>query len=105
VPAAFAPDNEPHLGGERLAQRHRRRLALASVPPHNAPMPPLDLTDDEHATKQKHGTPPMTTPQWVAAGIAMVLLSLVVVSCEASIWHECRTAGHSWLYCARIFVK
>jgi hypothetical protein len=72
---------------------------------HNAPMPPLDLTDDEHATKQKHGTPPMTTPQWVAAGFAMVLLSLVVVSCEASIWHECRTAGHSWLYCARIFVK
>jgi hypothetical protein len=66
-------------------------------------MPPLDLIDE--ASSKSTGTPPMTTPQWVAAGIAMVLLSLIVVSCEASIWQECRAAGHSWLYCMRIFIK
>ena len=38
-----------HLCGERLAQRHRRGLAVASIAPHNSLMPPFDLTDDDRA--------------------------------------------------------
>jgi hypothetical protein len=29
MPAAVAPHDQPHLGGERLAQGHRRGLATA----------------------------------------------------------------------------
>ncbi len=40
---------KPHSRGERPAQGHRRRrLALASLSPHNSAMPP-DLTDDDKA--------------------------------------------------------
>jgi hypothetical protein len=46
--AAFAPHDQPHLGGDRMAQRHRRRLALASIAPHNPTIPP-DLTEDDKA--------------------------------------------------------
>jgi hypothetical protein len=48
VPAAFAPHDQPHLGGERLVQGHRRRLALASLARHNPAMP-LDPIDDDKA--------------------------------------------------------
>jgi hypothetical protein len=48
VPAALAPYEQPHLGGERLAQRHRLRLAIASIASHNSTMTP-DLTDDDKA--------------------------------------------------------
>src|SRR5437016_4600696 len=48
VTAALAPHDQPHLGGERLAERHRRGLAVASPPPHNSAMTP-DLTDDDKA--------------------------------------------------------
>src|SRR5713101_5888635 len=33
--ARLAPNDQPYLGGERLAEGHRRRLALASFAPHN----------------------------------------------------------------------
>src|SRR5260370_37012857 len=48
VPATLAPHDQPDLGGKRLAQGHRRRLALASIASHNPAMP--DLTDDDKAT-------------------------------------------------------
>src|SRR6266496_3861732 len=40
VLARLAPHDQPDLGGERLAQVHRRGLALASLPPHNSAMTP-----------------------------------------------------------------
>jgi hypothetical protein len=46
MPATLAPHDQAHLGGERLALRHRRRFALASFAPHNPGMTP-DLTDDD----------------------------------------------------------
>jgi hypothetical protein len=58
MPAALAPHDQPDLGRERLAQRHRCRLALASITPHNSRMMPLiakkalmpdDLSDDDKA--------------------------------------------------------
>ncbi len=36
--ARLAPNDQPHLCRERLAQRHRRGLVLASFPPHNPAM-------------------------------------------------------------------
>ena len=48
VPAALAPDEQPYLGGERLPQRHRCGLALASIAPHNPGMTP-ELSDDDKA--------------------------------------------------------
>jgi hypothetical protein len=39
VPAALAPYDQPNLGRERLTQRHRLRLALVSIAPHNPPVP------------------------------------------------------------------
>jgi hypothetical protein len=48
VPAALAPYDQPDLGRERLAQRHRHRLALASIAPHNPTMTP-ELSDDDKA--------------------------------------------------------
>jgi hypothetical protein len=44
VSASLAPHDQPHLGGERLAQGHRLGLALAPFAPHNPTMPP-DLTE------------------------------------------------------------
>src|SRR6266851_2236425 len=49
VPATLAPHDQPDLGGKRLAQGHRRRLALASIASHHPAMTP-DLTDDDKAT-------------------------------------------------------
>src|SRR5260370_10356655 len=49
VPATLAPHDQPDLGGKRLAQGHRRRLALASIASHNPTMTP-DLTDDDKVT-------------------------------------------------------
>jgi hypothetical protein len=46
VPAAFAPDQQPDLGGERLPQRHRSGLAIASIASHNSIMTP-ELSDDD----------------------------------------------------------
>jgi hypothetical protein len=48
MPAILAPYNQPRADGERLAQGHRCRLALASITPHNPAMS-LDLTDDDKA--------------------------------------------------------
>jgi hypothetical protein len=48
-PVSAPLHDQPHLGGERLAERHRRRrLALGSLSPHNSAMTP-DLTDDDKA--------------------------------------------------------
>jgi hypothetical protein len=47
--AVLTPHDQPDLGGERLAEGHRRRLALASFPPHNPTTMPRDLTDDDKA--------------------------------------------------------
>lgn len=30
---------------------------------------------------------------------AVILLLALGVYVEWSVWHECRAAGHSWLYC------
>src|SRR5260370_39798336 len=49
VPATLAPHDQPDVGGKRMAQGHRRRLALASIASHNPAMTP-DLTDDDKAT-------------------------------------------------------
>jgi len=46
--AAPTPRDQADLGGERDAQRHRLRLALASLPPHNFAMT-TDLTEDDKA--------------------------------------------------------
>jgi hypothetical protein len=48
VPATLAPNDQPDLGGERLAQSHRHRLALASIASHTPAMTP-DLSDDDKA--------------------------------------------------------
>jgi hypothetical protein len=48
VPAALAPHEQPDLRRERLAQRHRCRLAVASRSGHYFPMPPVDLADEEY---------------------------------------------------------
>lgn len=48
MPAVLAPHDQPDLGGKRLAQGHRRRPALASLPPHNRTMS-ADLTHDDKA--------------------------------------------------------
>jgi hypothetical protein len=53
VPAAFASPDQPDLGGERLAERHRRRLAVASIAPHNRAMT-AELTDDNKAILAEH---------------------------------------------------
>jgi hypothetical protein len=39
VPAGLAPYEQPYLRRERLPQRHRLRLALVSIAPHNPAMP------------------------------------------------------------------
>ncbi len=46
--AGLAPHDQADLGVERLAQGHRRGLALVSFAPHNFAMTP-DLTDDDKA--------------------------------------------------------
>lgn len=40
---------------------------------------------------------------WSVYGIGLMfaLLLAAVVSCEVSIWRECRT-DHSWLYCMKV---
>ncbi len=40
---------------------------------------------------------------WSAVGIVAMFVLIVagVVSCEVSIWRECRT-DHSWLYCMKV---
>lgn len=40
---------------------------------------------------------------WAPIGIAALFVAILigVVSCEVSIWCECRT-DHSWLYCMKV---
>jgi hypothetical protein len=48
VSAPLAPHDQPDLGSERLAQRQRRGVALASFSSHSSAMT-TDLTDDDKA--------------------------------------------------------
>src|SRR5579863_279296 len=49
VAASLAPHDQPDLGIQRTAQRHRHGLALAALAPHNPAMPRPLLTDDDNA--------------------------------------------------------
>lgn len=37
--------------------------------------------------------------------VLFVILAGIGVSCEISVWSECRAGGHSWLYCSRLLSK
>jgi hypothetical protein len=45
VATGFAPDDQPHLSRERVAERHRPRLAFVAAAPHIRIMTSLDDTD------------------------------------------------------------
>ena len=53
VPARLAPDNQLHLGGERLAKGERGRLALSPPASHLPPMPPIARTKTDNARQRQ----------------------------------------------------
>lgn len=45
------------------------------------------------------------TRNTIAAIILLTIVSLGMLSCEISVWQECRDAGHSWYYCMRVLSR